>query len=307
MSEPLPPMTTRPSTPRTYERLRRPGPARRLAEPGAAGRAQHRPALAPQQSRPALAEERAGPGHQLHAPTVEQPLVAVAHAEEPHPARRAGLGRCPERGVHPRAVPSRGEDRQGGHGADSATARVGATMTSLMMRGAVVTGANRGIGKAIALAFLRAGWPVIAVVRTAESVAALRREAGDHAPRCRWPPPISPTSHRSRPSAPAARCPRPRAGGAGQQRRHRALGAAARHLHRRPPASAGDQHRRPLPPLPGAGPGDGAGGRGPGDQHRLHRLAEGHSLHLGVLRLEARPARASPAPWRSSGRPRASP
>jgi len=56
-------------------------------------------------------------------------------------------------------------------------------MTELLMRGAVVTGANRGIGKAVALAYLRAGWPVTAVLRTAESAAALRREAGEHAAR----------------------------------------------------------------------------------------------------------------------------
>ena len=56
-------------------------------------------------------------------------------------------------------------------------------MISLLMRGAVVTGANRGIGKAISLAFLRAGWPVTAVVRTKESAVPLRREAGEHAAR----------------------------------------------------------------------------------------------------------------------------
>jgi len=41
-----------------------------------------------------------------------------------------------------------------------------------------VTGANRGIGKSIALAFLRAGWPVVALARTAESLESLRQEAG---------------------------------------------------------------------------------------------------------------------------------
>src|SRR5262245_18912484 len=51
-------------------------------------------------------------------------------------------------------------------------------MSDFEQRGAVVTGANRGIGKAIALAFLRAGWPVVAVARTAESLDALRQEAG---------------------------------------------------------------------------------------------------------------------------------
>jgi NAD(P)-dependent dehydrogenase (short-subunit alcohol dehydrogenase family) len=49
----------------------------------------------------------------------------------------------------------------------------------------VVTGANRGIGKAIALAFLRSGWPVVAIARTVESLEALRQEAGDLAPRIR--------------------------------------------------------------------------------------------------------------------------
>jgi NAD(P)-dependent dehydrogenase (short-subunit alcohol dehydrogenase family) len=50
-------------------------------------------------------------------------------------------------------------------------------------RSAVVTGANRGIGKAIALAFLRADWPVVALARTAESLDALRQEAGPLAER----------------------------------------------------------------------------------------------------------------------------
>jgi len=58
-------------------------------------------------------------------------------------------------------------------------------MSDLVQRGAVVTGANRGIGKAIALAFLRSGWPVVAIARTVESLEALRREAGDLAPRIR--------------------------------------------------------------------------------------------------------------------------
>jgi len=58
-------------------------------------------------------------------------------------------------------------------------------MSDLMQRGAVVTGANRGIGKAIALAFLRAGWPVVAVARTAESLASLRQDAGELASRLR--------------------------------------------------------------------------------------------------------------------------
>ena len=51
-------------------------------------------------------------------------------------------------------------------------------MSDLQERGAVVTGANRGIGKTIALAFLRAGWPVVAVARTTQSLDALRQEAG---------------------------------------------------------------------------------------------------------------------------------
>src|SRR5215475_7096387 len=58
-------------------------------------------------------------------------------------------------------------------------------MSDFLERGAVVTGANRGIGKAIALAFLRAGWPVVALARTAESLDSLRRDAGDLAARIR--------------------------------------------------------------------------------------------------------------------------
>jgi NAD(P)-dependent dehydrogenase (short-subunit alcohol dehydrogenase family) len=56
-------------------------------------------------------------------------------------------------------------------------------MDGLEQRGVVVTGANRGIGKAVALAFLRAGWPVLALARKAESLEALRSEAGEHAGR----------------------------------------------------------------------------------------------------------------------------
>src|SRR5215470_6809847 len=55
-------------------------------------------------------------------------------------------------------------------------------MSDFQRRGAVVTGANRGIGKAIALGFLRAGWPVVALARTSESLDELRREAGELAP-----------------------------------------------------------------------------------------------------------------------------
>jgi len=51
-------------------------------------------------------------------------------------------------------------------------------MSDFQQRGAVVTGANRGIGKAIALAYLRAGWPVVALARSAASLDALRTEAG---------------------------------------------------------------------------------------------------------------------------------
>src|SRR5262245_62767495 len=58
-------------------------------------------------------------------------------------------------------------------------------MSKFHERGAVVTGANRGIGKAIALTFLRAGWPVTALARTAESLDDLRQEAGDLAARIR--------------------------------------------------------------------------------------------------------------------------
>src|SRR4249920_3402298 len=56
-------------------------------------------------------------------------------------------------------------------------------MSDFRERGAVVTGANRGIGKAIALTFLRAGWPVVALARTAASLDPLRQEAGGLAER----------------------------------------------------------------------------------------------------------------------------
>jgi NAD(P)-dependent dehydrogenase (short-subunit alcohol dehydrogenase family) len=46
----------------------------------------------------------------------------------------------------------------------------------------VVTGSNRGIGRAVALGFLRAGWRVVAVARTAGSLDALVEEAGALAP-----------------------------------------------------------------------------------------------------------------------------
>jgi NAD(P)-dependent dehydrogenase (short-subunit alcohol dehydrogenase family) len=52
------------------------------------------------------------------------------------------------------------------------------TKPSFSERGAVVTGANRGIGKAIALAFLRSGWQVLAVARTDASLSTLADEAG---------------------------------------------------------------------------------------------------------------------------------
>jgi NAD(P)-dependent dehydrogenase (short-subunit alcohol dehydrogenase family) len=51
---------------------------------------------------------------------------------------------------------------------------------SFSSRGAVVTGANRGIGQAVALAFLRSGWPVVAVARTLESLDGLLDRAGPH-------------------------------------------------------------------------------------------------------------------------------
>jgi NAD(P)-dependent dehydrogenase (short-subunit alcohol dehydrogenase family) len=45
----------------------------------------------------------------------------------------------------------------------------------------VVTGANRGIGRAVALAFLRDGWRVVAMARTAASLDALALDAGAQA------------------------------------------------------------------------------------------------------------------------------
>ena len=52
------------------------------------------------------------------------------------------------------------------------------TDSSFSSRGVVVTGANRGIGQAVALAFLEAGWPVVAVARTAASLEGLAERAG---------------------------------------------------------------------------------------------------------------------------------
>jgi NAD(P)-dependent dehydrogenase (short-subunit alcohol dehydrogenase family) len=44
---------------------------------------------------------------------------------------------------------------------------------------AVVTGASRGIGRAVALAFTREGYEVFALARSAEALEGLRREAGE--------------------------------------------------------------------------------------------------------------------------------
>jgi len=53
--------------------------------------------------------------------------------------------------------------------------------SSFATRGVVVTGANRGIGQAVALAFLREGFQVVAAARTLSSLAGLRALAGPHA------------------------------------------------------------------------------------------------------------------------------
>ncbi|MGO8971365.1 MAG: SDR family NAD(P)-dependent oxidoreductase [Myxococcaceae bacterium] len=50
--------------------------------------------------------------------------------------------------------------------------------SSLASRGVVVTGANRGIGQAVALAFLQEGFQVVAVARTLSSLDELARLAG---------------------------------------------------------------------------------------------------------------------------------
>jgi NAD(P)-dependent dehydrogenase (short-subunit alcohol dehydrogenase family) len=55
------------------------------------------------------------------------------------------------------------------------------TDSSFAARGAVVTGANRGIGQAVALAFLEAGWKVVAVARTLASLDGLAELAGPRA------------------------------------------------------------------------------------------------------------------------------
>ncbi len=95
------------------ERVGRPRPSCRFPEARAPGRAEHRAALAPPStSRPGSPSRAHGPRHDLHHPPVDEPLVAVAHAEQPHPAGRARLRRRPERGVHPRAVSARGEEGQ---------------------------------------------------------------------------------------------------------------------------------------------------------------------------------------------------
>jgi NAD(P)-dependent dehydrogenase (short-subunit alcohol dehydrogenase family) len=52
---------------------------------------------------------------------------------------------------------------------------------SFPSRGVVVTGANRGIGQAVALAFLGQGWRVVAVARTLPSLEGLRGLAGERA------------------------------------------------------------------------------------------------------------------------------
>ncbi len=52
---------------------------------------------------------------------------------------------------------------------------------SFASRGVVVTGANRGIGQAVALAFLREGWRVLALARTLPSLDGLAELAGPHA------------------------------------------------------------------------------------------------------------------------------
>jgi NAD(P)-dependent dehydrogenase (short-subunit alcohol dehydrogenase family) len=53
-----------------------------------------------------------------------------------------------------------------------------ADASSFASRGVVVTGANRGIGQAVALAFLKEGWRVVVVARTLASLEGLRELAG---------------------------------------------------------------------------------------------------------------------------------
>lgn len=53
-------------------------------------------------------------------------------------------------------------------------------MASETTKTVVVTGASRGIGRAVSLAFAREGYEVWALARSAESLEALRKEGGEH-------------------------------------------------------------------------------------------------------------------------------
>jgi NAD(P)-dependent dehydrogenase (short-subunit alcohol dehydrogenase family) len=64
------------------------------------------------------------------------------------------------------------------HPKDSANLPSSMTDSSFASRGVVVTGANRGIGQAVALAFLQGGWRVVAVARTLASLEGLAERAG---------------------------------------------------------------------------------------------------------------------------------
>ena len=69
---------------------------------------------------------------------------------------------------------------------------------SLSGKVSVVTGGNRGIGRALAQALAEAGSDVVLLVRDRDGAACRRRRARGAGSRARWPsPPTSPSRARS--------------------------------------------------------------------------------------------------------------